>query len=123
DAQPEFTPQARAAARIAAARNVKIDRSRYEILRDLEPLAAWISRARELGTFAIAIEVMSIDPMQANLCGFSLALDANEACYVPLAHRKRGDRGNASLCAGEVAPGQIQKGAARAPLKTPLHGP
>src|SRR5499433_2095525 len=123
DAQPEFTPQARAAARIAAARNVKIDRSRYEILRDLEPLAAWISRARELGTFAIAIEVMSIDPMQANLCGFSLALAANEACYVPLAHRKRGDGGNASLFAGEIAPGQIEERAALAALKPLLEDP
>ena len=28
--------------------------------------------------------------MQATLCGFSLAITPNEACYVPLAHRKRG---------------------------------
>jgi DNA polymerase-1 len=123
DAQPELTPQARAAARIAAARNAKVDRSRYEIVRDLEPLAAWISRARELGTVAIDIEATSIDPMQAGLCGFSLALATNEACYVPLAHRKRGDGGNGSLFAGEIAPGQIEERATLAALKPLLEDP
>ena len=123
DAQPELTPQARAEARIAAARDLKIDRSRYEIVRGLEPLAAWISRARELGTVAIDIEATSIDPMQANLCGFSLALAANEACYVPLAHRTRGDGGDSGLFAGDIAPGQIEERAALAALKPLLEDP
>src|SRR5215468_2299404 len=51
--QEEFTPQALAAARLAAARYAKIDRSRYEIVRSLDRLAAWISRARELGVLAL----------------------------------------------------------------------
>jgi DNA polymerase-1 len=117
DAEPEFTPQARAAARIAAARNAKIDRSRYKIVRSLEQLDAWITRARELGAIAIDIEAASIDPMQAALCGFSLALTANEACYVPLAHRKRGDGGDGSLFAGDIAPGQIEESAALAAMQ------
>src|ERR1700745_1303 len=54
-ADPEFTPQARAAARIAAARNAKIDRSRYKIVGSLEQLDAWITRARELGAIALDI--------------------------------------------------------------------
>src|SRR6266702_3540737 len=123
DAQPELTPQARAEARIAAARDLKIDRSRYEIVRGLEPLAAWISRARELGTVAIDIEATSIDPMQANLCGFSLALAASEACYVPLAHRTRGDGGDNGLFAGEIAPDQIEERAALAAMKPLLEDP
>ena len=123
DAQAELTPQARAAARIAAARNAKLERSRYEIVRDLEPLVAWISRAREFGTVAIDIEPTSIDPMQASLCGFSLALTANEACYVPLAHRKRGDGGDGSLFAGEIAPAQIEERAALTALKPLLEDP
>src|ERR687887_1034492 len=53
DAEAEFTPQARAAARVAAARHVKVDRSRYEIVRGPERLDAWISRARELGIVAL----------------------------------------------------------------------
>src|SRR6516164_2195349 len=118
--QEEFTPQALAAARVAAARNAKIDRSRYEIVRSLDRLAAWIARARELGAVALDTQTTSLDPMQATLCGFSLALAANEACYVPLAHRKRGDGGDGSLFAGEIAPDQIE---ARAAMKPVLEDP
>src|SRR5882757_5021397 len=39
----ELTPQALAAARINAARNAKVDRSRYEVVRSLERLNAWIA--------------------------------------------------------------------------------
>jgi DNA polymerase I len=123
DAEPEFTPQARAAARIAAARNAKIDRSRYKIVGSLEQLDAWITRARELGAIAIDIQASSIDPMQAALCGFSLALTANEACYVPLAHRKRGDGGDGSLFAGDIAPGQLEERAALAAMQPLLEDP
>jgi DNA polymerase-1 len=123
DAEPEFAPQARAAARIAAARNAKIDRSRYETVRSLERLNAWIARARELGAAAIDIQASSIDPMQATLCGFSLALAANEACYVPLAHRKRGDGGDGSLFAGDIASGQIEERAAIAAMQPLLQDP
>ena len=123
DAEPEFTPQARAAARIAAARNAKIDRSRYKIVGSLEQLDAWLTRARELGAIAIDIQASSIDPMQAALCGFSLALTANEACYVPLAHRKRGDGGDGSLFAGDIAPGQLEERAALAAMQPLLEDP
>jgi DNA polymerase-1 len=123
DAEPEFTPQARAAARIAAARNAKIDRSRYKIVGSLEQLDAWITRARELGAIAIDIQASSIDPMQAALCGFSLALTANEACYAPLAHRKRGDGGDGSLFAGDIAPGQLEERAALAAMQPLLEDP
>ena len=44
--------------------------------------------------------------MQAQLCGFSLALAPNEACYVPLSHRQGGDS-NGGLFQGELAPDQI----------------
>src|ERR671930_1460629 len=123
DAEAEFTPQARAAARVAAARHAKVDRSRYEIVRGPERLDAWISRARELGIVAIDTVATSIDPMQTTLCGFSLALAANEACYVPLAHRKRGDGGDGSLFAGAIAPGQIAECAAVAAMQPLLEDP
>jgi DNA polymerase-1 len=121
--QEEFTPQALAAARLAAARYAKIDRSRYEIVRSLDRLAAWIARARELGVLALDTQTTSLDPMQATLCGFSLALAANEACYVPLGHRKRGDGGDGSLFAGEIAPDQIEERAALAAMKPLLEDP
>jgi len=121
--QEAFTPQVLAAARLAAARYSKIDRSRYEIVRSPERLAAWIARARELGAVAIDTQTTSLDPMQATLCGFSLALAANEACYVPLGHRKRGDGGDGSLFAGEIAPDQIEERAALAAMKPLLEDP
>src|SRR5215831_2302025 len=121
--QEEFTPQALAAARLAAARYTKIDRSRYEIVRSLDRLATWIARARDLGAVALDTQTTSLDPMQATLCGFSLALAANEACYVPLAHRKRGDGGDGSLFAGEIAPDQIDERAALEAMKPLLEDP
>ena len=74
------------------------------------------SRAPEIGMVAIDAQTSSIDPMQATLCGFSLALAPNEACYVPLAHRQGGD-GSGGLFAGEVAPDQISETAALGALK------
>ena len=116
-AQEQFTPQSLAAARVAAAHNAKVDRSRYEIVRSLDRLDAWIARARERGLVAIDTQTTSLDPMQATLCGFALAVGANEACYVPLAHRQGGDGGNGSLFAGPLAPDQIEERAALAAIK------
>ncbi len=92
-------------------------------MRTLERLNAWIARARELGVIAIDTETTSLDPMQATLCGFSLAVAPNEAAYVPLAHRKGGDGGNGGLFAGEVASDQIPESAALAAIKPLLEDP
>jgi DNA polymerase I len=121
--QGEFTPQALAAARVEAARNAKVDRSRYETLRSLDRLNAWITRARDLGVVALDTETTSIDPMQATLCGFSLAVAPNEACYVPLAHRKGGDGGDGGLFTGPIAPDQIEERAALDALRPLLEDP
>jgi DNA polymerase I len=111
----DMTPQALAAARAEAARNAKIDRSRYETVRALDRLQAWIGRAREVGAIAIDIAATSLDPMQAELRGLSLAVEANEACYVPLSHRQ----GSLSdgLFAEEMAADQLEERAALAALK------
>jgi DNA polymerase-1 len=92
-------------------------------VRSLERLDAWIALAREVGTVAIHTETTSLDPMQAALSGFSLALAANEASYVPLAHRKRGDGGDGTLFAGDIAPGQIEERAALAAMQPLLEDP
>jgi DNA polymerase-1 len=116
-AEEELTPQALAAARVDAVRNSRIDRTRYETVRSLDRLNAWIARAREVGRVAIAAQTTSIDPMQATLCGFALAVAPNEACYVPLAHRQGGDGGNGGLFAGPIAPDQIEERVALAAVK------
>ena len=111
-----LTPKMLAAARLDAAHRQTFDRSKYETVRSLDRLHAWIARARDLGTLAIDTETTNLDPMQAELCGFSLALAPNEACYVPLSHRQGGD-GGGGLFQGEVAPDQIAERAALDALK------
>ena len=89
-ASTAMSPVSLAAARAAKIRALALDRSKYEIVRDAARLKAWVARACEIGLVAIDTETNSLDPLQATLCGFSLAVLPNEACYVPLAHRKNG---------------------------------
>ena len=110
-----LTPQALAEARIAAAKATKFDRSRYEAVLTLERLRHWLARAVDAGVVAVDTETTGLDPMQAELCGFSLALRPNEACYVPLIHRQGGD--GTGLFPGEVVPNQMTAAEALAALK------
>jgi DNA polymerase-1 len=80
------TPRALAVARAENARAMPVDRTRYETIRSLDRLKAWIARAMDQGFVAIDTETTSLDAMQADLVGVSLALDVNVAAYVPLAH-------------------------------------
>jgi DNA polymerase I len=112
-----FTPLALAAARIEAARNAKFDPGKYQTVRSLDVLNAWIARAREHGVVAIDTIATGSDPMQAELTGFSLAIAPNEAGYVPLSHRQGGDGGEGGLFRGDLAPDQISEAAALTALK------
>jgi DNA polymerase-1 len=120
----KLTPQALAAARLKIAHGHKFDRSKYETVRSLDRLNAWIERARDIGYVAIDTETNSLDPMQAELCGFSLALAPGEACYVPLSHRQGGDGTSGGLFQGDVAPDQVPERAALDAMKPLLedHG-
>jgi DNA polymerase I len=108
-------PQAVVDSRTQAARKTGVDRARYEVVRDVRRLKEWVARAQDLGLVAIDTETSTLDPMQATLCGFSLAVAPNEACYVPLAHRVGGEKG--SLFAGDLAPEQMPEADALAALK------
>jgi len=110
-----LTPRALAEARVEEMRKIPVDRSKYETVRTPARLNEWIARARDIGQFAIDTETTSLDPMQAGLCGFSLALAPNEACYVPLSHREGGE--GAGLFAGGRAADQIEEKDALAALK------
>ncbi|HEY4736387.1 MAG TPA: DNA polymerase I, partial [Xanthobacteraceae bacterium] len=118
-----LTPQSLAAARLDAAHQQKFDRSKYEAVRSLEHLRAFIERARDVGVVALDVETDSLDPMRAQLCGFSLAVAPNEACYVPLAHRRGGDGRSDSLFRGEIAADQIAEADALAAMKPLLEDP
>jgi DNA polymerase-1 len=113
----DMTPQALAAARAEAARNRRIDRKDYKVLRALPELEAWLARAADRGVLAIECETSSLDPMQASLCGFALALATGEAGYVPLAHRQGGETSGEGLFGGGLLADQISESAALKALK------
>ncbi|MFZ4531635.1 MAG: DNA polymerase I, partial [Alsobacter sp.] len=117
----EPTPAGLAEQRAAEAGAIPVDRSRYETVRDLDRLDAWIARARASGVVAFDTETTSLDSMQADLVGFSLAVAPGEACYVPLAHR---GEGSGDLFGGnDLLPGQIPVRDALARLKPLLEDP
>ena len=75
-----------------AARKLPVDRSKYQTIRKLDQLNAWIARVHDVGHFAIEAKANSIDPMQAEISGIALAIGA-ERCLLrpaqPQAVRRR----------------------------------
>ncbi len=98
-----MTPQGFAKLRAETAAGAKIDRSLYACIRDLATLRAWVAEAKEAGVVAFRAEGTSLDPMLADLVGFSLATGPGRAAYAPLNHRSsEGD-----LLGGGRAPDQL----------------
>jgi DNA polymerase I len=116
-----LNPQALVSARAEAARKTKVERDRYQTIRTLPDLKAWIARIRDAGHVAIDAKANSIDPMQAEMCGIALALGPNDACYIPLGHKQSGD--GAGLFAAGLAPDQIKAGEALDALRPVLESP
>ncbi|MFJ7352613.1 DNA polymerase I [Phyllobacterium sp. NPDC097923] len=81
----------------------KIDTTAYTCIRDLATLQLWIDEATEAGLVAFDTETTSLDPMQTELVGFSLAIRPGHAAYVPLNHKS----GNGDLLGGGTVEGQI----------------
>ena len=59
---------------------------RYELIQDINHLNSWLKKAQNLGTLAFDTETTSLNPMLAELVGFSLSVYPGVACYVPVAH-------------------------------------
>ncbi|UPT87491.1 DNA polymerase I [Bradyrhizobium barranii subsp. apii] len=100
------SPISLAAAREEALRKLPVDRGKYQAIKTLMELDAFVARIHDAGYVAIETRANSIDPMQADLCGIALALAPNEACYVPLAHKQSG--GGAGLFDAGLAPDQVK---------------
>ncbi|WP_371823886.1 DNA polymerase I [Phyllobacterium sp. 628] len=81
----------------------KIDTTGYTCIRDLATLQVWIDKATEAGLVAFDTETTSLDPMQTELVGFSLAITPGHAAYVPLNHKS----GTGDLLGGGTVEGQI----------------
>jgi DNA polymerase I len=63
-----------------------IDRAAYACVTTPEALDNWIERAFAARKVAFDTETSALDAMRADLCGVSLAVGPNEACYIPLGH-------------------------------------
>ncbi|WP_419731211.1 DNA polymerase I [Lichenicola sp.] len=60
--------------------------SDYDTVTDLAVLAEWVEEARRAGLCAVDTETNGLDPLRADMVGFSLATKPGRACYVPLLH-------------------------------------
>ncbi|MGU3574277.1 DNA polymerase I [Brucellaceae bacterium C25G] len=80
-----------------------IDTSSYICIRDLKLLESWLDEALEKGVMSFDTETNSLDPMQAELIGFSIALESGKVGYVPLQHKS----GQGDLLGGGLVEDQI----------------
>ena len=58
----------------------------YSTIENTQQLKQWKEKIFEKGYVAIDTETDSLNAIEANLIGFSMAIDNNEACYVPINH-------------------------------------
>ena len=119
DGAQENTPQLLAEKRKKEALTEKIDTTAYHTITDEAELKQWLDRAEEQGFFAFDTETTSLDPMQAELVGFSIGLKPGEAAYVPLNHVD----GSNDLLGGGRLKGQLDTQKAVALLKPVLENP
>ncbi|WP_175868346.1 DNA polymerase I [Bartonella gabonensis] len=110
----ENSPQFFAQKRKEQALTQKITREAYTTILDEEILKEWLSQAQEQGFFSFDTETTSLDPMQAKLVGFSLALQPEKAAYIPLEHFYEGEE---DLLRGGRIASQIETRKALALLK------
>jgi DNA polymerase I len=117
EAQPEIAPGAAPAAPdvttpadLVATRSnearAPVDRAGYKTLRTIDELSAFIALAHETGHVAFDAQMSSLDPLQADLVGVSLAVAPAEACYIPIGHRLSADD---LFSGGGLAPNQIRE--------------
>ncbi|SHG92042.1 DNA polymerase I [Cognatishimia maritima] len=97
------------------------DVEKYRHVRTAFELESWIAKAHKRGWIAVDTETTGLNEMQVDLVGISLCVEAGEACYVPLDHKK----GDADDLFGsdERAEGQMDLNEAVAMLKPLLEDP
>ena len=97
-----------------------INHDAYVTVTAAKDLDAWVARALARGIVCVDTETTSLDPMQAGLCGVSLAVEPGQACYIPCGHR-RGDGLQLDGNSGEIL--QMREADVIARLKPLLENP
>jgi DNA polymerase-1 len=59
----------------------------YEMVTTLDSLKSWVNKITQHSIVAIDCETTSLNAMQAELVGISLAVGKGDACYIPLTHQ------------------------------------
>ena len=62
----------------------------YGAVLDEPTLERWLARIMAADLVAFDTETTSLDPMAAELVGFSFSIEPGEACYIPVGHRYTG---------------------------------
>ncbi|WP_293828394.1 DNA polymerase I [uncultured Brevundimonas sp.] len=103
------------------------DHSTYECVQTEEALDRWIARATEAGVVGFDTETDALSATHAGLCGVSLAIGPNAACYIPLTHEHEPQAGEGGLFGEAADPRepiqQLDKPTTLAKLKTLLEDP
>lgn len=122
-ATPRYAPKEVA----APAEPHLFDLSAYECVRTEDALERWIERATEAGVVGFDTETDALSATHAGLCGMSLAIGPNDACYIPLTHEHEPQDGEGGLFGepGETREPihQLDKTTTLARLKTLLEDP
>ena len=69
---------------------LSIDKEGYETVLDETALNAWIDALKNADVFAFDTETTSLNYMQAELVGVSVAVEAGKAAYIPFGHNYPG---------------------------------
>ncbi|MFT6658070.1 DNA polymerase I [Maritalea sp.] len=80
-----------------------VEHEKYEIVRIMDALDAWIDRIKGKGYVAVDTETTGLDNQQADLVGICLSTEVGNGCYIPLIHKS----GEDDLLGGGMAPDQL----------------
>ncbi|MGV3579470.1 DNA polymerase I [Brevundimonas sp.] len=96
---PRYAPQAVS----EGVEKQTVDHDAYRCIQTLEELDAFLARATEAGVVGFDTETDALSATHAGLCGVSLAIGPNDACYIPLTHELEPMAGSGGLDFGEGA--------------------
>ncbi len=100
-------------------RAIPVMHTDYETVTTMAELDRWIATALNQAYVCIDTETDSLDAMQANIVGVSLATAPGKACYIPLGHQAAGE----GLFGGGLLEGQLNRDAALAKIKLLCEAP
>lgn len=126
---PVITPRYAPSETTRSVEDQTFDLDAYVCIQTIEALDAFLARASEAGVVGFDTETSALSATHAGLCGVSLAIGPNDACYIPLTHEAEPTKAAGGLDFGdadaECAPvlTQIDKPLALARLKTLLEDP